>query len=154
MKLSTNFNLSEFTKSQTATRKNIKNIPNDQVISSLRMLCINVLEPIRSAFGPVVINSGYRNPTLNKAIGGAKNSQHVLGQAADIEIQRVSNVKLAKWIENNLGYDQLILELYDPTEGPMSGWVHVSWVGSGNRQSTITAKRVSGRIIYESGIVS
>ena len=72
-----------------------------------------------------VSTSGYRSPALNKAVGGSKTSQHCNGQAADFESTRISNPNLAKWIEKNLRFDQLILEFYDG-EDPNSGWIHCS----------------------------
>ena len=128
MKLSDNFSLTEFTKSQTAERKGIENKPNQIQIIAMESLCENILEKVRSAFGkPVMINSGYRSPALCEAIGSKSTSQNCNGEAADIEIYGVSNYDLAKYIENNLNFDQLILECWDGIE-PNSGWVHVSYV--------------------------
>ena len=138
MKLSVHFTLEEMTKSQTASRKGIDNTPTQEVVENLKLLCENVLEKIRNHFGrPLTVNSGYRGPKLNKAIGGAKNSQHMTGQAADIEIAGMDNKILFCWIRDNLDYDQLILEFHK--EGvPDSGWVHVSWNSSGNRKQVLT----------------
>lgn len=141
LKLSENFNMVEFTKSQTAERRNIKNIPGPAEIAALQSLVTEVLQPVRDHFKrPMSINSGYRSPELNAAIGGARTSQHTKGQAADIEIPGVANYDLAVWIAENLDFDQLILEFYDPAEGPNSGWVHVSYVDKGsNRKQRLTA---------------
>jgi len=138
MKLSDHFTLEEMTKSQTALRKKIDNTAPPEVVENLKLLCENVLEKIRIHFGrPLMINSGYRGPKLNKAIGGAKNSQHMTGQAADIEIPGMSNKILFCWIRDNLEFDQLILEFHK--EGvPDSGWVHVSWNSQGNRKQILT----------------
>ena len=151
MKLSENFSLIEFTKSQTAERKGIENNPNEIHILALESLCHNVLERVRSAFGkPVMINSGYRSPALCEAIGSKSTSQHCNGEAADIEIFGVSNYDLAKYIENNLNFDQLILECWDGIE-PNSGWVHVSYVDdTSNRKDVLTYTRAKG---YTKGIV-
>ena len=140
MKLSENFSLQELLKSQTALRKGIDNKPTDpSVITNLQVLCEKVLQPIRDHFArPVVINSGYRCPKLNKAIGSSSKSQHTKGEAADIEIPGLSNKELAEYIEDNLPFDQLILEFYNGVD-PNSGWVHVSYVGdSDNRKQTLT----------------
>jgi len=138
MKLSEHFSLQEMTKSQTGERKGIENTPGPKEIENLKQLCENVLEKIRINFGrPVVVNSGYRGPKLNKAIGGARNSQHLTGQAADIEIPGMDNKILFCWIRDNLEFDQLILEYYKPSI-PDSGWVHVSWNNKGNRKQAIT----------------
>ena len=138
MKLSQHFSLEEMTKSQTASRKGINNTPGEKEIENLKQLCEHVLEYIRVRFGkPITVNSGYRGPALNKAIGGAKNSQHMTGQAADIEIVGVDNKVLFSWIKDNMEFDQLILEYYK--EGiPDSGWVHVSWNSQGNRKQVLT----------------
>ena len=105
MKLSDNFSLIEFTKSQTAERKGIENTPNEIHTIAMEALCHNILERVRSAFAkPVMINSGYRSPALCEAIGSKSTSQHCNGEAADIEIYGVSNYDLAKYIENNLNF--------------------------------------------------
>jgi zinc D-Ala-D-Ala carboxypeptidase len=138
MKLTQHFSLQEMIKSQTALRKNIDNTPSPEAVENLKSLCENVLEKIRIHFGrPLTINSGYRGPKLNKAIGGAKNSQHMTGQAADIEIAGMDNKILFCWIRDNLEFDQLILEYYKPGV-PDSGWVHVSWNSKGNRKQVLT----------------
>lgn len=146
MKLSQHFTISEMTKSQTAERKRIDNVPNLEEVESLKSLCVNVLEKIRSHFGkPVTINSGFRCIKLNKAIGGSKTSQHVKGEAADIEISGVDNLILAKWIKENLQFDQLICEFYTPGV-PDSGWVHVSWSRAKNRNQVLTVNRTGTTI--------
>lgn len=145
MKLSQHFSLSEMTKSQTGERKNIDNTPGEKEIDALRALCVNVLEKIRTHYGkPVTINSGFRCKKLNTAIGGSKTSQHTLGQAADIEIVGVSNLDLAKWVSNNMEFDQLILEFHN-VNIPDSGWVHVSWNASGNRMQVLTIDKKGTR---------
>jgi len=150
MKLSDNFSVIEFTKSQTAERKGIQNNPNEIHTIAMVELCLNVLERVRSAFGkPVTINSGYRSPALCEAIGSKSTSQHCDGEAADIEIYGVSNYDLAKYIEKNLNFDQLILECWDGVE-PNSGWVHVSYVNeNANRKDVLTYTRAGG---YTKGI--
>ncbi len=151
MKLSDNFSLIEFTKSQTAERKGIENTPNEIHTIAMEALCHNILERVRFAFAkPVMINSGYRSPALCEAIGSKSTSQHCNGEAADIEIFGVSNYDLAKYIENNLNFDQLILECWDGVE-PNSGWVHVSYVDdTTNRKDVLTYTRAGG---YTKGIV-
>ena len=143
MKLSEHFHLSEFTTSQAAARRGLDNTPPPQVVAALKDLCINVLEPVRKQFGRVNVSSGYRSPAVNRAVGGSATSQHVLGEAADIECPGVSNHELARWIARNVDFDQLILEFYTPGQ-PNSGWVHVSWRRSGRRKQCLTAARVRG----------
>jgi len=150
MKLSKHFSLTEFTKSQTAERKGINNTPNEEHIEKMKALCELVLESIRYQFDkPIMINSGYRSVALCEAIGSNANSQHAKGEAADIEIPGVDNSVLAKWIQDNTNFDQLILECY--TGEPSSGWVHVSFVGiDSNRKDVLTYDRTNG---YRKGLI-
>lgn len=127
MKLSQNFTLIEFTKSQAGSRLKIDNTPPPAAIERLKLLCQNVLEPVRQKFGTVTILSGYRAPLLNRKIGGAPNSQHLTGEAADFEVAGISNVDLFCWVKDNVKFDQLILEFHEPSDGPNSGWVHASY---------------------------
>ena len=137
MKLSGHFSLSELTKSQTAVRKGIDNQPTLDHIENLTELCTHVLEPTRRNFGkPMVITSGYRSEELCEAIGSSKNSQHAKGEAADFEMFGVDNKELAKYIKNNLVFDQLILEFYNPDD-PSSGWVHCSYNKEENRKQSL-----------------
>lgn len=141
-KLSANFSLSEMVRSSTAERHGIDNWPKEQyIIDNLELVCQNILQPIRTSFGrPIRPNSGYRCLKLNKKLGSKPTSQHVQGQAVDVEIPGVSNYDLAKWVRDNLEYDQLILEFYYPGK-PSSGWVHVSFKESGNRGKVLTINR-------------
>ena len=142
MQLSKNFTLSELTKSQTATRLGIENIPSSQEIFHLKHLCENILQKVRDRFNePVMINSGYRSIKLCEAIGSSGKSQHAKGQAADIEVANLDNKKVAEWIKNNLQYDQLILEFYKESEGPRSGWIHVSYVSDKPRRQALLADK-------------
>ena len=154
MQLSQHFNLKEFTKSETATRKRIDNTPNLEHANNLKMVCENILEPVRKHFGkPVRINSGYRGPALNKAVGGSAKSQHCNGEAVDFEIDGLPNPDLAKWVAENCDFDQIILEFYDPKEGPNSGWVHASYSKGKNRKQKLTAVTVNGKTVYKPGFV-
>ena len=150
MKLSDNFSLHEFTRSQTATRYNIDNTPSDKQIFNLRNLCVNVLQPVRDYFmKPMIVSSGFRCAELNLKIGGSITSQHVQGQAADIEVLEVGNLELSDWIHENLSYDQLILEFHKPEEDPHSGWVHVSYSTEENRHQYKEAyKNKEGKTRY------
>lgn len=152
MKLGKNFSLHEFTRSQTASRRNIDNTPDPVIVKRLEALVDNVLQPVRDHFGrPVRISSGYRSPRLNRAIGGSRTSQHMQGEAADFEIPGLSNYEVAKWMKQNLNYDQLILEFYTPGV-PNSGWIHVSY-GPRMRNQELTAARIRGRTRYMQGLV-
>jgi hypothetical protein len=154
MNLSANFTLKELTKSDTATRLGIDNTPDEAVIESLKLLCENVLQPVRDHFGKsVTVNSGFRSPETNQATGGSKTSDHCKGQAADIEIEGISNPDLAHWIMDNCDYTQLILEFY--TQGqPNSGWVHVSFDPSNLKMQELTAVKVAGKTTYLNGLVA
>ena len=149
MKLSANFSLAEMTKSQTATRKGIRNEPSTEHVENLIHLAEAVLQPVRDHFGKaVVISSGYRSPELCEAIGSSSKSQHARGEAADFEIPGVDNMQLATWINKNCNFDQLILEFYEPGD-PNSGWVHCSAVREGSRAQVLRASKVQGRTKYE-----
>ena len=136
MMLSTHFSLAELTKSSTASRLNIDNTPDDAQIEALKLVALNILEPIRQRYGAFTPNSGFRCQELNTAIGSSPNSQHIKGQAVDLELVGVDNYNLACWCQDNLKFDQLILECY--TGSPTSGWVHISFVEKDRRDQVLT----------------
>ena len=141
MSLTKNFSLIEMTKSQTATRKGINNTPSTEHQENLKSLCEMILQPIRDHFGQVVsVSSGYRSPELCVAIGSSTQSQHARGEACDFEIFGVSNKELADYIDENLDYDQLILEYWKESD-PNSGWVHCSYTDGSNRKQYLRAYR-------------
>ena len=149
MNLTENFSLNELTKSQTAERKGIDNTPSTEHQENLKSLCEMILQPIRDHFGQVVsVSSGYRSPELCVAIGSSTQSQHAKGQASDFEIFGVSNKELADWIDENLDYDQLILEYWNESD-PNSGWVHCSFTLNGNRKQYLRAYKENGSTKYE-----
>ena len=119
------FKLREFVKSSTAKRLGISNIPNSEEIDNIEKLVVNILDPLREAYGkPIIITSGFRCEELNRAVKGVSNSQHRTGQAADIitvEDTSEENKKLFDLIiALNLPFDQLINEHnFD--------WIHVSY---------------------------
>ena len=148
MNLSKSFTLNELTKSQEATRLGIDNTPNEEHILNLKLLCENILQPIRDFYGmPLSVSSGYRSAALCEAIGSSSKSQHTKGQAADFEIFGVANKDLADFVVKNLDYDQCILEFWNENE-PNSGWVHCSFNASGNRKQFLKAEKLNGRIVY------
>ena len=153
IRVSKNFALSEMVKSATAERLNVDNSPSDIHLVNLTHLAIHILQPVRDEFGVITINSGYRSPSLNAKVGGSKTSQHCNGQAADFESFSTPNPDLAKWIANNLVFDQLILEFYDGVN-PNSGWVHCSYNLMGNRKKILTALKTGGKVVYKNGFVS
>ena len=144
IQFTTNFSLMELL--LTANRKfdNEQYNPPAEIIENLRALCYNVLQPLRDALGtPVNLNSGYRCPSLNRAIGGAKNSQHMTGQAADIVDFTNGNAYLFRKIkELNLPFDQMIDEFG-------FRWVHVSYDPLRNRRQILQAQKdANGKTIY------
>ena len=148
MNLSKSFTLNELTKSQEALRLGIANIPNEEQILNLKILCEKILQPIRDFYGmPVSVSSGFRSPELCKAIGSSSTSQHTRGEAADFEIFSVANKALAEFIVANLDYDQCILEFWNENE-PNSGWVHCSYSSKYNRRQYLKAQKVNGKIVY------
>jgi len=152
MKLSENFTMAEFIKSDTANRLGIDNTPEGEHLEAAKELFENVVQKVRDHFGPTVINSGYRCPELNEAVRGSKTSQHCHGEAADIEVPGVANGDLAQWIVDNLEFDQVILEFYTPGQ-PSSGWVHVTYKKDGsNRNKALTAAKIDGKTVYSNGI--
>ena len=152
MKLSQNFTIQEYIKSQTALRQGIDNTPTEEHMGNATALFRNVVQKVRDQFGVTVINSGYRGEALNKAVGGSSTSQHCKGEAVDIECPGTPNYDVAKWIEENLDFDQLILEFYTPGV-PDSGWVHVSYKSEGNRKSVLTAMKENGKTVYKPGLI-
>lgn len=133
MKLTNNFTLEEFTDSGTATNLKIANEPNPEQTVNLHKLCVRLLQPLRDAYGEAFhINSGFRCPRLNKAVGGVETSQHTKGQAADV---RVGNPRrlLTELLKSGLDFDQAILY---PT------FLHLSYNAVNNRRQTLYAKGV------------
>ena len=154
MNLSPHFTLAELTRSEAATRGGFSNTPSDEEIENLKALCETILEPIRAHFGkPIRVNSGYRGPEANKAVGGASSSQHCKGEAVDFEIDGVANRDLAQAIiDMKLQADQIILEFYVAGD-PNSGWVHCSHKRSGtNRGEVLTAAKIQGKTVYTRGL--
>ncbi|RMF12255.1 MAG: DUF882 domain-containing protein [Alphaproteobacteria bacterium] len=141
MRLSPHFTLRELTRSQLAARRGIENRPAVGEIENLKRLCTEILEPVRAAFGvPFSPSSGFRSPAVNQALGGATGSQHTRGEAVDFELPGIANQTLARWIRDNLEFDQLILEFPDAEDGS-GGWVHCSLVADGNRRQVLTRTR-------------
>ena len=152
MNLTRNFSLLELTKSDTAIRRGIDNNPNADQVEKLKLLCENILQPVRDHFGRVKVTSGFRSEQLCLKIGSSVNSQHAKAEAADFEVMGTDNAELADWINKNLDYDQLILEFYTPGI-PDSGWVHVSYKSEGNRKSILTAMKENGKTVYKPGLI-
>ncbi len=138
MQLTEHFSLEELTKSDVAHRLQIDNSPSDLEIGRLKLVAENILEPVRSQYDVAFMpTSGFRCLELNRAIHSKDTSQHVKGEAVDIEVPGVSNFDLAEWIYKNLDFDQLILEFYEQGK-PTSGWVHCSYIAKARRQQVLT----------------
>lgn len=148
---SPHFTWRELTRSQVAARHNLPNEPDADARACLVALCTNVLEPLRAKFGPIRVTSAYRSPAVNAKVGSSPDSQHIKGQAADIEAPSVSNLELARYIRDHLDFDQVILEFYNDAD-PHSGWVHVSWVRGKNRRQTRVARSINGKTVYSTGL--
>jgi zinc D-Ala-D-Ala carboxypeptidase len=135
MKISEHISLSEAIDSPTAKRLKIDNIPSASILSNMRLVAVTCFEPLRKWYGkPIKINSFYRCPQLNTAVGGSATSQHAKGQAIDISAgSKEENEKLFNWLKENVVFDQLINE-YDFT------WVHVSYTSLVNRKQVLVVK--------------
>jgi len=148
-KISDHVSYKEATRSNTALRKGIKNKPNDKQLSNMKLIAKKVFEPLRKwVGGPIKINSFFRSPDLNTAIGGSTKSQHCKGQAIDIDdtFGVVSNANMYTWIKNNLDFDQMIWEFGDD-DNP--AWVHISYVSPDkNRNRCLKAYREDGKTKY------
>lgn len=137
IRLSKHFMLSEFIKSSTATTKRINNTPSLDVVSKLQTLCTEVLEPLREHFNcPITIGSGYRCQKLNTAVGGTTYSQHMSGEACDIQIpDEATGKKWFTWMMYNLHFDQLIWEKSTPSS--THHWIHVSFRQDGKQRQHV-----------------
>lgn len=148
MNLSEHFTLDQLTKSQTASRKGIKEQfnPSEEVIIELKELCYNVLERILLLFPNLSISSGYRSGALNSAIGGSNTSQHTKGQAADLQINNGSNILIAKAVLSaGIVFDQMIIE-FGTLEKP--DWIHLSYNKKHNRGQILRAEVIGGKTVY------
>ncbi|MDD6896786.1 MAG: D-Ala-D-Ala carboxypeptidase family metallohydrolase [Bacteroidales bacterium] len=136
--LSPHFTLDEMQRSTTADLHHVTNVAPPEAVDCLRQLCLEVLEPLRQHLqAPVIINSGYRCPRLNTLVKGARNSQHMLGQAADIRTESARQaIEMMHFIMDNCRFDQLILE--NNAQGKR--WVHVSYNAGKNRQQVLVIR--------------
>ena len=136
--------------SVTALRLGIDNTPDEYARQNMELLAEKIFEPLREAAnGPIKINSFYRCPELNQAIGGSAKSQHCEGRAIDMDdtYGYMSNAEMYNYIKNNLDFDQLIWEFGDD-QNP--AWVHVSYIDSDfNRQRCLKAYKEIGKTKYK-----
>lgn len=148
-RISKHISYREATRSLTALRKGIDNTPNSEQLSNMILVAKEVFEPLRNHFNkPIKIESFFRCPKLNKAIGGAKYSQHMKGQAIDIDDDYggITNADMFYYIAEHLGFDQLIWEFGDHVN---PGWIHLSYNSLGNRNKLSIAYKVKGRTYYK-----
>ena len=135
--------------STTAKRLGLNNTPNDEQLNNMELIAHEVFEPLRAYVGgPIKINSFFRSPKLNKAIGGSSKSQHCKGQAMDIDdtYGRMTNAEMYHFIKEHLDFDQIIWEFGDD-DNP--DWVHVSYVSKeSNRNRCLNAYREDGKTKY------
>ena len=133
----------------TAMRRGLDNTPDGEQLANMKLLAEKVFEPLREwVGGPIKINSFFRCPELNKAIGGSSKSQHCKGQAIDIDdtFHRASNAEMYHFIKDNLDFDQIIWE-FGNDDNP--DWVHVSYVSpEENRGRCLKAYRENGKTKY------
>ena len=133
----------------TAIRKGIDNEPNEEQLSNMKLVAEKIFEPVRTHFKvPIKVNSFFRSPDLNKAIGGSTKSQHCKGQAIDIDdtYGKIKNSDIYWWIKENLDFDQMIWE-FGNNDNP--DWVHISYVSPNkNRNRCLKAYREDGKTKY------
>ena len=148
--ISKHISYKEATRSNTALRRGIENIPDVEELENMKLIAEKVFEPLRKwVGGPIKINSFYRSPELNVAIGGSKKSQHCHGQAIDIDdtYGHRSNASMFKHIRYNMDYDQIIWEFGDDKN---PAWVHVSYVSEEkNRHRCLQAYKENGKTKYK-----
>jgi len=150
MAISEHISYKEGVYSRTATRLDIDNEPNNEQMDNMCLIAQEVFEPLRMwVGGPVKINSFFRSPKLNKAIGGSGKSQHCHGQAIDLDdtFGRATNAEMYYFIKKHLDYDQMIWEFGDE-DNP--DWVHISYVSEDkNRNRCLQAYKENGKTKYK-----
>ena len=148
-KISKNISYKESIHSQTAKRKGIENTPNEEQLASMFTIAEMIFQPLRAwVGGPIKINSFFRSPELNRAIGGSKSSQHCKGQAMDLDdvYGHKTNAEMYMYIKENLDFDQLIWEFGDDKN---PNWIHVSYVDAQkNRNRCLKAYKSKGKTKY------
>ena len=147
--ISEHISYKEATHSATALRRDLDNTPNDEQLKCMEEVAENLFEPLREwVGGPIKVNSFFRGEPVNTAIGGYRKSQHMKGQAIDIDdtFGHKTNAEMYHYIKDNLDFDQMIWE-FGSDENP--NWVHISWVSHRpNRKKLTIAKKINGRTKY------
>ena len=149
MQISKNVSYKEAIKSNTATRLGIDNLPDQKQIDNMKLVADKIFQPLREFVGgPIKINSFFRSPDLNRAIGGSSKSQHCLGLAMDLDdtFGHKTNAEMFNWIRENLDYEQMIWE-FGSDKNP--AWVHVSYVSpEKNRNRCLKAYKENNKTRY------
>lgn len=148
--LSPNLSLAEVTKSDTAIKNGISNLPSQEHYDNLAAIANKIFQPIRQHFGkPIAVTSGYRSPALNKKVGGSATSAHCAGQALDLDADvfgGLTNADIFNYVKANLEYDQIIWE-FGTDKNP--DWVHIGYKkDGGNRKQNLKAVRVGKTTKY------
>ena len=148
-KISKHVSYKEGVRSRTADRMGLDNTPNNLQLKCMKDIAEGLFEPLREwVGGPIKINSFFRGEPVNTAIGGSKYSQHMKGQAMDIDdtFGHKTNAEMYHYIKDNLDFDQLIWEFGDDKN---PNWVHVSYVTHReNRKKLTIAKKINGKTKY------
>lgn len=141
MRITNNFAMAEFTFSQIASRKNLNNLPDSASADNIKVLCRNLLQPLRNLIDlPVIITSGFRCSELNEAVAGEPDSQHLTGKAADIIVAGADINRVFETIVKEFYFDQAILEY--------GKWIHLSYDHHNNRNRAMIAEMVNGKKRY------
>lgn len=155
--LTKNFTLDELTRSATASRLGLNNTPDERATINLRQSARGLWQPVRDILGvPMRVSSGYRSPTLNRAIGGSTTSAHCYGLAIDFtapafgDTRKVARYLVAELKERGIKFDQLILEFPDSP----NSWIHLGYKHPNGQQrgQVLTAVKRGGRTVYLSGL--
>ena len=149
-KISKHISYAEAIHSNTAKRRGIDNTPNPTQVEAMKITAEKIFEPLREFVGgSIKVTSMFRSAALNEAIGGAKSSQHMKGQAMDLDdvYGRKTNAEMYQWIKENLNFDQLIWE-FGTDMNP--NWIHVSYVNEeDNRNRCLKAYKENNKTKYK-----
>ena len=136
----------------TALRKDIANNPNEEQLNNMKLIAEKIFEPLRAwVGGPIKINSFFRGEPVNTAIGGSTRSQHMKGQAIDIDdtFRHKTNAEMYHYIKDNLDFDQMVWEFGTEYPNGNPNWVHISWVSHRpNRKQEVIAIKKNGKTKY------
>lgn len=149
MKISEHITYREATQSETAEKLGVKNDPTDEILEVMKVTAAKVFEPVRKFWKyPISVTSFFRSEEVNIGLKGAKTSQHMKGEAMDLDAQvygGVSNRKIFEYIRDNMTFDQLIWEEGNDDE---PAWVHVSYKANANRMEVLRKYSKKGKVKY------